>query len=401
MKIRSKETYWLLLNGLINTYPSLQKNNNCDVLIIGGGITGALMAYQLSKEGYKTMVIDKRDIGMGSTSATTAMIQYEIDEPLYSLIKMVGANAAIESYKEGVVAISELEKIIKTTNVDCGFEKKKSLYIAATSSDAKWLAEEYQCRKENQLDVSWIDQAQLKSKFGVVGNGAIQSEDGASLDAYRLAHGLLHYGVTHYGLQVYDHTEVNTIKSDGKNCNVVTDDKHTIKCKYVVHASGYESQSTLKDNIVKLNSTYALVSEPLTKMPTALKNTLLWTTDDPYLYLRSTNDNRILVGGGDENFKNALRRDSIIEKKQKFLIEKALALIPTLTIIPDFTWAGTFGVTKDSLPYIGAHPDLPNQYFVLGFGGNGITFSVMGMRLISDALQGKHNRFLEYFKFGR
>ncbi|MBA4056261.1 MAG: FAD-dependent oxidoreductase, partial [Marivirga sp.] len=85
MKLRSKETYWLLKNGLIQSYPSLQKDIRCNILIIGAGVTGALMAYQFSQEGYKTVLIDKRDVAMGSTSATTAMLQYELDEPLYSL----------------------------------------------------------------------------------------------------------------------------------------------------------------------------------------------------------------------------------------------------------------------------------------------------------------------------
>ena len=107
MRLRSKETYWLLKNGLLCSYPSLQKNISCEVLIIGGGITGALIAYQLSKEGYGTVLIDKRDIAMGSTSATTAMLQYEIDEPLYSLIDKVGENAAVDSYQEGVLAIDK------------------------------------------------------------------------------------------------------------------------------------------------------------------------------------------------------------------------------------------------------------------------------------------------------
>lgn len=401
MKLRSKETYWLLTNGLINTYPSLQRNINCDVLIIGGGITGALMAYQLSVEGYKTVVVDKRDIALGSTSATTAMIQYEIDEPLYSLVKKVGASAGIDSYQEGVSAIDKLEKIIKTIKADCGFERKKSLFIASSSSDSKWLQEEYACRKANDLDVSWISQIQLKSKFGVIGEGAIQSAAGASLDAYRLTHALLSYSANHFGLKVYDHTEVESIKYSNQSCIALTDDKHTVNCKYIVHASGYESQSTIKSKIVKLISTYALVSEPLAKLPLVLQNNLLWNTDDPYLYLRSTKDNRILVGGGDENFKNPLRRDSLIDKKEKILLEKASTLLPLLKLIPDFTWAGTFGVTKDSLPYIGAHSDFPNSYFILGFGGNGITFSVMGMSIISDALSGKHNRFLEYYKFNR
>jgi glycine/D-amino acid oxidase-like deaminating enzyme len=68
---------------------------------------------------------------------------------------------------------------------------------------------------------------------------------------------------------------------------------------------------------------------------------------------------------------------------------------------PDFSWAGTFGITKDSMPYIGTHPQHDNSFFVLGYGGNGITFSLMAMKMLSDALAGRENRFSNYFKFNR
>ena len=51
---------------------------------------------------------------------------------------------------------------------------------------------------------------------------------------------------------------------------------------------------------------------------------------------------------------------------------------------------GTFGTTKDGLPYIGEHKDFLNSYFVLGFGGNGITFSVVGMEMVSSWLKGEN-----------
>lgn len=53
------------------------------------------------------------------------------------------------------------------------------------------------------------------------------------------------------------------------------------------------------------------------------------------------------------------------------------------------------------MPYIGTHPDHHNSFFVLGYGGNGITFSLMGMEMMSDKLAGRDNRFSEYFKFSR
>ena len=90
--------------------------------------------------------------------------------------------------------------------------------------------------------------------------------------------------------------------------------------------------------------------------------------------------------------------DSKIEQKLLKSFEKYLPYIPFHS---DFAWAGTFGETKGGLPYIGEHKDFKNSYFVLGFGGNGITFSVMGMEMVSDWMKGKKHSLSEWFKFGR
>lgn len=401
MKLRSKETYWLLKNGLIRSYPSLRHHIKCDVLIIGAGITGALMAYQLSSEGYKTVLVDKRDVGMGSTSATTAMIQYEIDEPLYSLIDKVGENAAVDSYRAGVVAIDKLEMIVKTIKADCGFVRKQSLFIAHSRKELEWLIKEYETRKKFGFEVAWLTQNKLRKQFGVVGEGGILSKAGASMDAYRLTHALLTFSERNYGLSIYDHTQIETVVHNTNSNTAFTDNDRTITCAKLVYATGYETHRMLKKKIVSLISTYAFVSEPLLKIPAALQSIILWNTQDPYLYARSTSDNRVLVGGGDENFKNSVRRDRLMDKKELFLAESFQNLMPAIKIIPDFTWAGTFGVTKDALPYIGPNKDFSNSYFALGFGGNGITFSAMAMTIISDAIKGDHNKFLEYYRFDR
>jgi glycine/D-amino acid oxidase-like deaminating enzyme len=400
MKLRSKEPYWLLKNGLLNTYPSLQKNLTCDLLIVGGGITGALMAFQFSKEGYKTILIDKRDVSLGSTSASTSLLQYELDEPLYSLIEKVGENAAVDTYLEGVEAIMKLGKIVKSLHADCDFQKKKSVYIAHDKKVHETLEKEFEHRKRIGLGVKWLTKSKLKSMYGANGESAIQSDIGASTDVYRLVHCLLSHSSKHYGLKIYDHTELVKVEYSGDKCVAQVGDDRMISAGKIIYATGYETQQMLKDKVVDLISTYSFISEPLNKIPASLNKTMFWDTEDPYLYMRVA-DNRILVGGEDDSFKNPERRDRQIVQKQEKLLKKISEKFPKLSLIPDYAWAGTFGVTKDALPYIGSHPDYPNSYFVLAFGGNGITFSVMGMQILSDAIAGRHNKFLGYFKFKR
>ena len=391
----------MLRNGIINSYPSLWKDLSCDVLVVGGGISGALMAYQFSMEGYHTILIERSDIAMGSTSANTAMLQYEIDEPLYSLRDIVGEEAAKDTYIHGVKAIHKLHDIVSMLPVDCGFEYKQSLHVAYSASDADGLKRELACRNEVGIKVRWVTQQDLLSDFGVVGEGGILSGVAASLDVYQLTHTLLRYSEKKFALQVYDHTSLEKVDYERSRNHVWVNTGACITTKHIVYATGYESHELITKNIGKLISTYACISEPFNILRSSLQDTIFWDTEDPYFYCRSTSDNRFLIGGEDEPFVNPEKRDALIEEKESDLVEKFQQFIPGIKFIPDFSWAGTFGVTTDTLPFIGACPDYPNSFFMLGFGGNGTTFSIMGMEILSDAIAGRPNKFLEYFKFNR
>ena len=83
MDVRSNEPFWLIKNSLPQSYPSLKEDISSEVLIIGAGITGALIAYKLIKENRKVIMAERRDVCNGSTAASTSMLQYEIDVPLH------------------------------------------------------------------------------------------------------------------------------------------------------------------------------------------------------------------------------------------------------------------------------------------------------------------------------
>jgi glycine/D-amino acid oxidase-like deaminating enzyme len=401
MKVRSAETYWLLKNGLTFTYPSLKEDVKCDVLVIGGGITGALMAFQLTSEGYDTVLIDKNDVSMGSTSASTAILQYELDEQLHVLIGKVGQKAAVDTYQHGIEMIDWLSYQVHHLGFDCGFAQKNSIYFARTDEDIDSLMREYQVRKDHGFGVQWLSSNELLKHYQVDGKGAILSDKAATVDAYALAHQLIHYCVSHRNLRVYDHTPMKEVTYEGEKQVVLTEQLHEITCKRVVYTTGYETQKFLAEPVANLISTYALVSEPLAVIPPAIATTVFWDTASPYFYMRSTSDNRIMIGGADEQFTNPALRDLLIDRKEEKLLELFRQTMPDMAITADFSWAGTFGVTKDSMPYIGTHPDHGNSFFVLGYGGNGITFSLMAMQMLSDEMAGRPNKFNDYFKFNR
>lgn len=401
MDLKSNEPFWLLKNGLVASYPSLKSDEECDVLIIGGGITGSLIAHQMISDGYKTILIDKREICNGSTSATTSMLQYEIDVPLYELIEKIGKKGAVASYKACSDSIDKLEKLTYEIKSDSGFKRKKSLYFGSKKKDIAWLKKEFNARKDAGFKVKWLESDEVSKQFGFENTyGGIVSEQGASIDAFKFAHELFKVNVKK-GLQIFDKTEMTDVEYF-KGYNLITvDSGFQIRAKKIIYCIGYESKNLIKEHFVNLKSTYAIVSEIDKKKFKNITNTLVWNTDEPYMYMRTTDDGRMLIGGGDEDFYDAKKRDSLLNKKEREILKTLKKIKPDYHFYTDFVWAGTFGETKDGLPYIGTHKDFKSSYFVLGFGGNGITFSVTGMEMASRFMKGKKHPLSKYFKFGR
>ncbi len=401
MKLKSNEPFWLVKNGLKHSYPSLAKDISTDVLVVGSGITGSLIAHRCIEEGYKTVLIDRREVANGSTSATTSMLQYEIDVPLFQLIDQIGEKGAVAAYKACFDSIDQLAKVVKQVKSGCGFKKKTSLYFAAYKKDVAWLTKEFEARKKQGFPVKWLSAESILEKYGLENtHGGILSDQGASIDAFCLAHDILAYNHKK-GLEIYDKTDVEDVVYRKNGVTVTTDYGNTIKAKKIIYCNGFESTELIKENFVKLLSTYAAVSEVAENDFGKLKDTLFWNTASPYIYMRTTDDGRLLIGGEDEDFVSATKRDQLLNKKSQKLGKQVEKMFPGYDFRTDFVWAGTFGETKDGLPYIGTHKEFPGAYFVLGFGGNGITFSVIGMDMVADMLKGKKHPLSKYFKFGR
>ncbi len=401
MRLRTYESFWLVTNGILYSYPSLHGHHEtCDVVVIGGGITGALISHALMEKGYSVVLLDKRDIANGSTSATTSMLQYEIDVPLYQLAEMIGEEEAALCYKAGIEAIQRLSALIGKLRLDCGFERKESLYIAREKKQLAWLRQEFEIRKKHDLGVKWLDAKEIKEEYGLACYGGILSEVAASVDAYSLAHELIAFNVSR-GMKVYDQTLIKETKDDDGVCLIVTESGSTVRCRKIVYCNGFEATEMLKEKTADLFYTYACVSEQGIAIPEKLKKTLVWDTGSPYLYMRSTDDGRFLVGGEDALTSHTFFQNKIKERKSQKLQKMLAKAMPGVSFIEDFSWAGIFGTTKDGLPYIGESPEFPGALFVLGFGGNGITFSVQGMQIITDLLEGKQNELAHWYRFGR
>ncbi|WP_294822243.1 FAD-binding oxidoreductase [uncultured Flavobacterium sp.] len=401
MTLKAGYPFWLIKDGLPFTFPKLDHDIETDVVIMGAGISGALVRYYLINAGVKCVTVDARTIGLGSTSASTSLLQYEIDIQLHKLTGMIGREKAERAYQLCSDAIDKLGDIVQKRGVDY-FEKKKSLYYAAYKKDVASLKKEYEARRQAGFKVRYLEADELEKEFGFKGHGAILSQQGAQTNAYMLAHCLLqHKHAKGSANDIFDRTPIVDIRHGADGVVMKTESGHTIRCKKLVYATGYEVVNYIDKKIVNLLSTYAVVSEQYNERKFWKDDVLIWNTADPYLYLRTTPDNRVLVGGRDEDFHAPARRDKLIKRKTDQLSADVNKMFPELEFKPEFSWTGTFGSTNDGLPYIGPYDKLPNSYFALGFGGNGITFSVIAAEIITDLILGKENRDVELFSFER
>jgi glycine/D-amino acid oxidase-like deaminating enzyme len=181
-----------------------------------------------------------------------------------------------------------------------------------------------------------------------------------------------------------------------------TESGFDINARHVVCALGYESAQFLPRQVMKINSTYALATQPWSKEQRWKVEVRIWETARPYFYLRTTAEGRILAGGADEPFKDEKKRDALLERKEKFLLAQCATLFPHLEgLTADFSWCGSFAETEDGLPYVGEYPGMKGLSFALGYGGNGTTFSQIAAEMIRNKLLGRKDDREKLFGFRR
>ena len=201
------------------------------------------MAHELCRAGIECCVIDKRSIATGSSAASTALLQYEIDVPLCRMAKIISEENAATAYHACLQSISDIKKVLKETDVDAGFEQLSSVFYASCSADNKLLEQEYEIRQKHELPVNLLKKQEIRKRYKVkVPGNALVNETSAQMDAYRAATGLLTYsyeGERSEGLLPHTNIKKCTETSDG--CIMITDKGNKIKCGYVIVATGFEA----------------------------------------------------------------------------------------------------------------------------------------------------------------
>ncbi|WP_096156489.1 NAD(P)/FAD-dependent oxidoreductase [Bacillus sp. FJAT-45066] len=385
MKLHNGQLYWPETYTNITQYPELEGNISCDVLIVGGGMAGALCAHVLSKEtDLDVVLMDRRHPGSGSTSANTGLLQFSSDKMLHELIEEKGTQDAVYFYQLCQQAMKDLSKIASGLSEDAEFRPKESLYYASSSGDVPKLVREYDALKKHDFPVEFLQASDISSRFPFSKPAALVTSGDADVNPYKFVQILLKDAAS-AGVRIYAHTPLihKTKTVHGFTCE---SEKGTIEARYIIFATGYENDFLAHQLGADLNRSYAMVTEPLPSLKTWYKEWMIWETRRPYLYMRTTKDGRIMAGGLDEDKAEAPLNEGIIEERGERILHKIKEHFPELSPKLSHAWCATFGESHDGFPYIGEHPNRLGEYYCLGFGGNGTVYSMLGATIIKDLI---------------
>lgn len=376
---------------------ALKTSLKCDIVIVGAGISGAFMADALSRQWKDVVVLDRRDPAMGSTHASTAMLQFEIDTPLTVLADKIGHPAAAAAWRRSYAATQALIRLIREERIPCSLSDRSALYLAGNEMGARGLEKEARARRRAGLECEFLSGRELQARYGIDRTGAILSEGSAVADPVALARGLLRRARSR-GARIFAPCDVHDVMASSHGV-VLDAGGYFIEAKAAVFCTGYEVMKRLPSRGVQITSSWAAATAPHAAYPTWLDNTLVWEAAKPYLYLRTTPDGRLIVGGEDAELDSPVYRASTLGLKGRRLSEKVRRLLPGIKPRWSHVWAGAFGESDDGLPIMDQVPGMPHCFSVMGFGGNGTVYAMMAGQLMPGLIRGRPGKDAKLFAF--
>ncbi|VIF69874.1 oxidoreductase [Clostridioides difficile] len=387
------------INKIPRQFPYLTDDIDTDVIIVGGGVTGCICAYYLAKNNIKSVILEKERIAHGSTSVTTSLLQYELDDNLIDLTEVMTLKDALKAYNLCASALEELDTFIELYGNKCDYARRDTLLYTANKLEIKAIKEEYNLRKENGFDVEYIDESTNPFSFDLK-SGLIAKNGGRELDPYKYSHHLIDVSLKN-GLQVYENTEVKKVDLSNDKVTAEVSYGYKVHGKKLIVATGYNTSLFTKRNFATKSNTFNIATKPLKNIASWKNNILIRDNCDPYNYLRTTKDNRLIIGGEDVSFDD-IEDETLANEKYDILEQRLKSMFKDIKDIEvEYKYCGCFASTLDNLGFIGPDNKNNNLWYCLGYGANGILFAILGGIMLSELYLGKQNKNMKLFKVDR
>ncbi|MDQ0195001.1 NAD(P)/FAD-dependent oxidoreductase [Paenibacillus wynnii] len=197
-------------------------------------------------------------------------------------------------------------------------------------------------------------------------------------------------------VRLYEQTEWKGHKQEKDTVIFYTKNHHSIKAHHIIFAGGYANQSIKPDKNAVLTSSYNIVTKPVADFSSWPNRILIWETARPYIYLRTTPDHRIIIGGLDEATTIAEERDKHLHSKKDQLLIELNRRFPNIQVEAEFYLGAFYGGTHDGLPILGIYDEFPRCTFLNAYGDNGLVYSMVLARILRDMLTGVLRLTLKY-----
>ncbi|MEG1528077.1 MAG: FAD-binding oxidoreductase [Clostridia bacterium] len=352
-------------------------NKSASVVIIGGGISGVSIAYELAKRGQKNIVLlEKNFLASGSTGRCGAGIRMQWGTKTNCLL----SKFAVEKYK---TANQELDY-----EYDIEFKQGGYLLSAATEKEMSQFRKNVELQNSLGINSRMITPQEAKEIIPYINTdymigGTFCQEDG-HLNPFHTTQAYAN-AATRLGVTIEKFTEVMGIEvKNGKVCGVNTT-KGYISTDTVVDCCGGYSQNIASLVGIKLplytQRHQILVTEPVEELQGPMFMGFVHN-----IYIQQTPNGSFIMGRGDDNEPTDLRITSswqFLEEMAKNCI-KLLPLLKELTVIRQ--WSGLYNMSPDKQPIYGKAPEVEGFFVAAGFSGHGFMFGPVTGVVMADMI---------------
>lgn len=369
-----------------------ETKKDVDVCIIGAGITGVTCGYELSKLGYTVSIIEKNEIGSGTTGRTTGKITSQHDSFYNYLEESFSIDTAKKYLEANENAINKIESRIKNENIECDFERLNSYIYTTKKEEINQLEKEFKTLENLNYKCEYVTDMDLPFKI----EGGICFKNQAQFNPIKYINGLVKY-IEEKGNKIYTHTIAKEIKKGENEKYIVETDKFSISASYVIMSSHYPFFKVKGLYSAKMyqSMSYLIAIETKKQLPSGMYISI----SNPNITIRKAKYNErevLLIGGGDNKTGKEITYEESYGRLEKFARE----YYPDAKILAK--WNAQDCITLDKLPYIGQVSNLlPNVYVATGFKKWGMTLSSVAVDIIVDDIVGRKNEYKDIFLASR
>ncbi|SFQ19009.1 hypothetical protein SAMN03159463_05920 [Mesorhizobium sp. NFR06] len=357
----------------------LERNEQVDVVVVGSGIAGLSVAYELAVAGQKVAVLDRGRIGSGMTARTTAHLSSICDDYFSELIKLRGEELARIYYRSQSASIDRIQSIQETEGIACDFRRLDGFLFPASGRRESVIERELDAARKIDLDV---EKAVGVPFVGFWDTPALRYANQATFHPLKYLRGLA-AGIRARGGVLYADTIVDKVEEIDGGVRITTVSGFAVSARSAVVATN----SPINDRAAlhTKQAPYRTFAMAFEIAHDVLPDALYWDTLDPYHYVRlqpgEGKTDFLIVGGEDHKTGQADDADDRFAGLAAWIKN----LVPEIGIETN-RWSGQVMESVDYAGFIGRNPGNRHVFVVTGDSGQGITHGVGAGLLISDLI---------------